>query len=586
MKKIRSILAMVMAFCLIFTAVSAFAEKSLEGDANVDQRNYPSATPFIHPPFYNVKLIVEVDDNGIITSVKDNGTGSAGSVQEGNEEFWATKNKPYFDAAINGGLLDKFVGKTLDEVKAMDMTSGGTDAVSGATMVSAAAQEAVINAMEGKKGKTFLPNEGNVLPLESIEGNTITLKNELPEDFDLQVIDIRWSVYNDEIIPADSYTAELRDGKLVITFQETTVLKAGYYYVNVADRSGTYRSPAFEGGPAAAQAPYFIIDSGLTADDISFDGKAIVLKNGSMADYLKNIQHVQILADGAEKAVEQEIVGHHGTVGSFVALDENGALNVDGVVKARNGDESPLFEDGKQYTVTVASFGYPELTFRLSKNESAALPEGSSEAAELLENIKGTYEPLFPVITKPEYDQLWLDPCMAIVGEETAPQAAEMLKAACNGTIYGQEAIEAFGDGSNGAQFDCLFIGGVSTITFDGATISGADESGNQVFSHEYAYTGKLVLGGMMEGYLYETADEDAGEFKYFYMMPDTPATTFHLEFRYGSNVDDLTKYNEGPYAYWLAAGLPVDADEETIKNVITLFCEENLAEAQAGGAA
>ena len=62
MKKIRSILAMVMAFCLIFTAVSAFAEKSLEGDANVDQRNYPSATPFIHPPFYNVKLIVEMDD--------------------------------------------------------------------------------------------------------------------------------------------------------------------------------------------------------------------------------------------------------------------------------------------------------------------------------------------------------------------------------------------------------------------------------------------------------------------------------------------------------------------------------------------
>ena len=586
MKKIRSILAMVMAFCLIFTAVSAFAEKSLEGDANVDQRNYPSTTPFIHPPFYNVKLIVEVDDNGIITSVKDNGTGSAGSVQEGNEEFWATKNKPYFDAAINGGLLDKFVGKTLDEVKAMDMTSGGTDAVSGATMVSAAAQEAVINAMEGKKGKTFLPNEGNVLPLESIEGNTITLKNELPEDFDLQVIDIRWSVYNDEIIPADSYTAELRDGKLVITFQETTVLKAGYYYVNVADRSGTYRSPAFEGGPAAAQAPYFIIDSGLTADDISFDGKAIVLKNGSMADYLKNIQHVQILADGAEKAVEQEIVGHHGTVGNFVALDENGALNVDGVVKARNGDESPLFEDGKQYTVTVASFGYPELTFRLSKNESAALPEGSSEAAELLENIKGTYEPLFPVITKPEYDQLWLDPCMAIVGEEAAPQAAEMLKAACNGTIYGQEAIEAFGDGSNGAQFDCLFIGGVSTITFDGATISGADESGNQVFSHEYAYTGKLVLGGMMEGYLYDTADEDAGEFKYFYMMPDTPATTFHLEFRYGSNVDDLAKYNEGPYAYWLAAALQVDADEEMIKNVITLFCEENLAGAQAEDAA
>ena len=210
----------------------------------------------------------------------------------------------------------------------------------------------------------------------------------------------------------------------------------------------------------------------------------------------------------------------------------------------------------------------------------------AAEAAVLLENIKGTYEPLFPVITKPEYDQIWLDPCVAAMGEENGPMVAEMLKAACNGTIYGQEAIDAYGDGSNGAQFDCLFINGVSTITFDGTRISGADENGTQVFSHEYTYVSKLLLAGMMEGYLYETADEDAGEFKYFYMMPDTPATTYHLEFRYGSNVDDLAKYNEGPYAYWLAAGFPVDADEEMIKNVITLFCEENLAEEQAEGAA
>ena len=208
----------------------------------------------------------------------------------------------------------------------------------------------------------------------------------------------------------------------------------------------------------------------------------------------------------------------------------------------------------------------------------AEAADDAVEAAKLLENIKGTYEPLFPVITRSEYDQLWLDPCTAVVGEEAAPQMAEMLKAACNGTIYGQEAIDAFGDGSNGAQFDCLFINGVSTITFNGSTIKGADESGNQVFSHEYAYAGKLALAGMMEGYLYETADADAGEFKYFYMMPDTPATTFHLEFRYGSNVDDLAKYNEGPYAYWLAAGFPVDADADMIKNVIELFCLENMA--------
>ncbi len=212
------------------------------------------------------------------------------------------------------------------------------------------------------------------------------------------------------------------------------------------------------------------------------------------------------------------------------------------------------------------------------ENEGVEAGDAAAAAAQLLEDVKGTYVALFPVITAPEYDQLWLDPCIEAVGEEAAPGVAEMLKTACSGTIYGQEAVDAFGDGSNGAQFDCAFINGVDTITFDGATISGTLE-GNEVFRHEYAYVGPLSLGGMMEGTLYETADADAGEFKYFYMMPDTPATTYHLEFRYGSDVDALTQYNEGPYAYWLAAGFPADADVAMIENVITLFCEENLAE-------
>ena len=36
-------------------------------------------------------------------------------------------------------------------------------------------------------------------------------------------------------------------------------------------------------------------------------------------------------------------------------------------MKARNGDENPLFEAGKNYTVTVAAFGYPELSFSYTK---------------------------------------------------------------------------------------------------------------------------------------------------------------------------------------------------------------------------
>jgi hypothetical protein len=132
---------------------------------------------------------------------------------------------------------------------------------------------------------------------------------------------------------------------------------------------------------------------------------------------------------------------------------------------------------------SLSAFAEAEST---EPEETVSAEDNTAKAIELLEEIKGTYEPLFPIITDPQYDQLWIDPCVSALGEEAGPEAAEMLKSACNGTIYGQEAIDAFGDGSEGAQFDCLFINGPSTITFDGNTISGADENGDQLFSHEY----------------------------------------------------------------------------------------------------
>ena len=239
----------------------------------------------------------------------------------------------------------------------------------------------------------------------------------------------------------------------------------------------------------------------------------------------------------------------------------NASVTLDGQPLTNEvGETSTMYESGDQF-------------------EEEDEPEEAQEAAALLEAVKGTYRPLFPVITDPQYDQIWLAPCIDALGDDAGAEAAEMLKSVCNGTVYGQEAIDVFGDGSEGAQFDCLFINGPSTITFDGSTISGTDENGDQLFSHEYKFVGGLSLAGLMDGYLYETEDGDAGEFRYFYMMSDTPATTYHLEFRYGSDADALAQYNEGPYAYWLAAGFPVDADEEMVKNVITLFCEENLAE-------
>ena len=208
-----------------------------------------------------------------------------------------------------------------------------------------------------------------------------------------------------------------------------------------------------------------------------------------------------------------------------------------------------------------------------------AAQEQLSPADQLLVDVSGTYDELFTVICDPQYDQLWIDDCAAVVGEDMAADVADMLKAACTGTIYGDEAAAAYAENPEAVQFDCSFINGLAQITFDGNTISGVGADGNQVFSHEYAYVQDLQLGGMMDGYLYATEDADAGEFTYFFMMPDTPASTYHIEFRYGSDIDALTQYAEGPYAYWLAAGILTDADDQMIQDVIGLFCEENLAD-------
>lgn len=145
-------------------------------------------------------------------------------------------------------------------------------------------------------------------------------------------------------------------------------------------------------------------------------------------------------------------------------------------------------------------------------------------ADQLLEDVKGTYDELFTVICDPQYDQIWLDKCEAIVGADRAKMCAEMLKSACTGTLYGEDAVNAYTNAEN-AQFDCYFINGVHQFVFDGSHISGLDENGGEVFSHEYAYVKDFSLGGMMDGYLYETSDENAGEFHYFLMMPDTPGS-------------------------------------------------------------
>ena len=54
--------------------------------------------------------------------------------------------------------------------------------------------------------------------------------------------------------------------------------------------------------------------------------------------------------------------------------------------------------------------------------------------------------------------------------------------------------------------------------------------------------------------YEFKSDDADSGEFTYFCIAPDTNDTTYHIELRYGSDLEALGKYDEGDYAYWLGS--------------------------------
>ena len=207
---------------------------------------------------------------------------------------------------------------------------------------------------------------------------------------------------------------------------------------------------------------------------------------------------------------------------------------------------------------------------------TAQVTEDTAAAEQLLVDLTGSYQELWPVILDSQYDSLWLDDCAALVGEENAQAAYEKLSSMVTGTIYGEEAIQAYANG--GGVYDCSFTEGLVTLEFDGETsvIKGYDAEGNELFSHAYHYVGMEEVRGL---YVYESDDADSGEFTYFCIAPDTSATTYHIEFRYGSDLDALGQYDAGNYAYWLAAGISTDYDQAMVENCIELFCTENLSE-------
>ena len=202
-----------------------------------------------------------------------------------------------------------------------------------------------------------------------------------------------------------------------------------------------------------------------------------------------------------------------------------------------------------------------------------------AEDSDYLAQISGTYVELFPELSKEEYRPLWLEATGALVGEENAEETTDMLLSMCMAEIYGDEAAAQYAEDPDSMRFDCYFLGGVSRFVMDGNTITGLDADGNEVFSHTYEYQDVENENGFI---FYKTEDEDAGQFTWFAFSHDTMEETYHLEFRYAEDQEDLMSWFEGNYAYWNAAGIAVDYSEETMANCINLFVTENLSEEEA----
>lgn len=223
----------------------------------------------------------------------------------------------------------------------------------------------------------------------------------------------------------------------------------------------------------------------------------------------------------------------------------------------------------------------------------AIAPSLAESKPDCLQTISGengtTYSNLFDVILSDDYDSVWEEHCKAIVGEENAAEAVEMLKSFISGDVYGDDAVALYGDGSEGFIFDCWYLNDVKSFTMNGDEITINKLDGTSE-THKYHCIGTYQIGAdetmtwggetfcpAFDCEVYQATD-DAGDFTYFFFRDDTMETTYHIEFRYGSDLAALQQYMKGQYAYWLAAGIDANADAETIDNVIALFCTENLS--------
>lgn len=227
---------------------------------------------------------------------------------------------------------------------------------------------------------------------------------------------------------------------------------------------------------------------------------------------------------------------------------------------------------GDVYNVTFNSNKYVSL--------GTAIKFGSEiQPTELQDKLTGTYVELFSEqgTLAAKWDSLWIAECAKYVGEENADSSAKMLKYSMLGTLTGAEATAKFGDGSTGfapdIQFSCHFLNSVARFVFDGCTIKGLATDSTEIFAHNYV---KVGYNAEHNFHIYKSTDNNDDEFKYFFICPDNPKDTYHIEFRYGSDEKELPDFFTGKYAYWMAAGV-LENNDKQCEESIRLFIKENL---------
>ena len=150
---------------------------------------------------------------------------------------------------------------------------------------------------------------------------------------------------------------------------------------------------------------------------------------------------------------------------------------------------------------------YAEDTSAEDTQETKTDADNEADADQLLKDLTGSYQELWPVILADDYTQTWIDDCKEIVGEDDAEAAYEKLKSMVTGEVYGEEAVEAYKDG--GGAYFCGFTQDMATVEFDGdtKTIKGYDKDEKELFSHTYHYVGMEETRGLYE---FESDDADS----------------------------------------------------------------------------